>query len=188
MLSAMHPKIAVYALLSVALLLTSACPCRAQERAAMTFDRFPVEIYRGHLKMPREFHRSSGGLWQDESGKPASQPRVNFAGEYYLAVHSCGTCCRYYTLNNLHTGVEVSEVRMFDAAEPSPVTRDGRSYVPVLIFQPGSKLLIVQYALDLCTAADKHECRERYFIFEKGHFRVISRTFRSCAHERENPE
>lgn len=186
-LLAMHPKIAFCALLSVALLLASACLCGAQERGAITFDQFPVEIYRGDVKIPREFHRSSDGLWQDESGKPASRPRVNFAGEYYLAAHSCGTCCRYYTLSNLRTGGEVSGISMFDAADPSPVTRDGRTYVPILFFKPGSKLLLVQYELDLCTPEGKNECRERYFILENGHFKAISRTLRSCTREGEEP-
>lgn len=185
----MHPKIAFYVLLPVALLFGSACQCIAQEQGAIHFDQFPVEVYRGHLKVPKEFHRDSDGHWQAESGKPASRPRVNFAGEYYLAAHSCGTCCRYYTLNNLHTGDEVSEISMFDAADFSPhVTKDGRTYVPILFFKPGSKLLLVQYELDLCTAAAKNECRQRYFIFEDGHFRAISRTLRSCTREGEEPE
>jgi hypothetical protein len=114
---------------------------------------------------------------------------VNFAGEYYLAGHSCGTCCRYYTLNNLRTGAKVREVSMFDAADSNPhLTRDGRTYVPILFFKPRSKLLVVQYELDLCTSTGKNECRQRSFIFEGGHFRAISRTLRSCTREGEEPE
>ena len=184
----MRLKITFYALLPVALVVGSACNGGAQERDAIHFNQFPVEVYRGHLEIPKELHRDSEDRWQDESGKLASQPHVNFAGEYYLAVHSCGTCCRYYTLNNLRTGGRVSEVSMFDAAEPSPLTKDGRTYVPILFFNPGSKLLVVQYQLDMCTPADKNECRRRYFIFENGHFKPISRTLRSCTSEGEEPD
>lgn len=181
-------RIAFLALLSVTPLQASTGQRGAQEPGAIHFNQYPTEVYRGHIRIPREFHRDPDGLWVDDSGKPAFQPHVNFAGEYFLAVHSCGTCCRYYTLNNLRTGVEVKEVRMFDAAEPSPVTKDGRTYVPILHFKPGSTLLLVQYELDLCTAEGKNECRQRYFIFEGGHFKAISRTLRFCTHEGEEPE
>src|ERR1700733_8556543 len=100
----MCPKIIFCALLPFALLASLAYRCSAQEQEPIPFNKYPVEVYRGHVKIPPEFHKDSEGLWQDESGKPASQPQVNFAGEYYLAVHSCGTCCRYYSLNNLRTG------------------------------------------------------------------------------------
>jgi len=184
----MHAKLTSYVLFSIALF-GSACQSGAQEQGAIHFDQFPVEVYRGHLKIPQEFHKDSEGNWRDEAGKPASRPHVNFAGEFYLAAHSCGTCCRQYTLNNLRTGSEVSEISTFDAADSSPhVTKDGRTYVPILFFKPGSKLLVVQYELDPCTSADKNECRQRYFIFENGHFKAISRTLRSCSHEGEEHE
>jgi hypothetical protein len=188
-LVAMHPKAAFYTLLPVALLIGSACQSGAQEPGAIRFTQHTVDVYRGQIKIPREFHKDRDGLWQDETGKPASRPRVNFAGEYFLAVHSCGTCCRYYTLSNLRTGAEINEVGMFDASDGSPhVTRDGRDYVPILFFKPGSKLVIVQYELDLCTDAKKNECRQRYFIFENDHFKAISRTLRSCTRKGDEPE
>jgi hypothetical protein len=109
---------------------------------------------------------------------------VNFAGEYYLSGHSCGTCCRYYTLNNLRTGREVDAIRMFDAGDTPPRTKDGHTYVPILFFKPESRLLIVQYNLDLCG----NLCRQRYFVFEDGHFRAISKTLQSCTHEGDEPE
>ena len=183
----MQTKTALYALLSVALILSPAPLCAAQQQSAIRFDQYSVDIYREHAKIPREFHKDADGQWQDASGKPAFQPRVNFAGEYFLAVHSCGTCCRYYTLHNLRTGGSIREVSMFNAADPSPTTRDGRAYVPILFFKPGSKLLVVQYQLDLCTTADKNECRQRYFILENGHFKAISQTLRSCTRNGEEP-
>jgi hypothetical protein len=46
----MHPRIASYALLPIALLPGSARHCGAQERDAINFNQFPVEVYRGPLK------------------------------------------------------------------------------------------------------------------------------------------
>lgn len=108
---------------------------------------------------------------------------VNFAGEYYLVAHSCGTGCRYYTLSNLRTGGEVDEVSMFDAGEPAPHTRDGHTYVPILFFKPDSKLLIAQYALDVDKPTQTNRCRQRYFVFKNGTFKAISKTFPSCTRE-----
>ena len=113
---------------------------------------------------------------------------MNFAGEYYLAAHSCGTCCRYYTLNNLRTDGDVTKVRMFDTGDTPPVTKDGHTYVAVLYFKPDSKLLIVQYELDLCTPIENNQCRQRYFIFKDGKFTAISKTFPSCTKEGSEPE
>jgi hypothetical protein len=151
------------------------------------FNHFPVDLYHGHNKIPREFHKDTDGLWLDESGKPASAPRVNFAGEYYLAAHSCGTCCRYYTLNNLRTGGEIGQVSMFNASEPTPTTKDGHTYVPILFFKPDSRLLIVQYEFDLCTPVEHNKCRQRDFVFDDGRFRSLSKTLQSCTREGQEP-
>jgi hypothetical protein len=73
---------------------------------------------------------------------------------------------------------------MFNAGEPPPRTSDGHEYVPILIFRPGSRLLIVQYELDPCAAGEKRQCRQRYFVFEDGRFRAISEEFKTCTDER----
>jgi hypothetical protein len=176
------------AAISVALLLGSAGRCKTQVPRAIRFDQYPAQLYRGRRVVPREFHKNPDGSWQDESGKPASQPAINFAGEYYLAAHSCGTCCRYYTLDNLRQGGAVKQVGMFDATDPSPLTRDGRTYVPILFFRPDSNLLLVQYELDLCTPVVHNECRQRFFVFENGRFKAISGTLQHCPREGAEPE
>ncbi len=152
------------------------------------FNQFPVGVYHGHNKIPREFRRDTDGLWIDDSGKPAITPRVNFAGEYFLAAHSCGTCCRSYTLSNLRTGGEIRRVSMFDASEPPPTTRDGHTYLPILFFKPDSRLLIVQYQYDLCTPVEHKKCRQREFVFEDGRFRSLSKNLQSCTSEGHEPE
>jgi hypothetical protein len=156
---------------------------------AKDFGQFRVDVYPGRIKIPPGFHKDGDGLWVDESGKPASAPHVNFAGEYYLAAHSCGTCCRYYTLDDLRTGGSVDQVGMFDASDGAPhITKDGHTYVPILFFKPDSRLLIVQYELDLCTPAEQGRCRERYFVFENGRFRPISSTLLACTRVGKEPE
>jgi hypothetical protein len=173
----------------LALLCASSGLSSAQKDAkAFRFDQFPVNTYQGHLKIPRWFHGQPGGMGYDERGKLADWPHVTFAGEYYLAVHSCGTCCGYYTLNNLRTGREVTQIGMFDAGDTPPVTKDGHTYLPYLIFKPDSKLLIVQYELDLCTQTENNQCRQRYFVFKDGKITAISKTFPSCTKEGDEPE
>lgn len=182
-------KIAHCAVLAGAIFLVYLTPLVAQKDSRrFQFNQFPVDVYRGHIKVPQEFHKDRDGLWVDKSGKPASAPRVNFAGEYYLAAHSCGTCCRYYTLNNLRTGGEISRVSMFDAGDPTPTTEDGHTYVPILFFKPDSRLLIVQYELDLCAPVENNQCRQRSFVLESGRFRSVSRTLPSCNREGNEPE
>ena len=155
----------------------------------LEFDQFRVDVYHGGPKIPREFHKDRDGLWVDESGKPASAPHVNFAGEYFLAAHSCGTCCRYYTQNDLRKGGEIGQVSMFDASDRAPhVTKDGHTYVPILFFKPDSRLLIVQYELDLCTRVQHNQCRQRYFVFEDSRFHAVSKTLSSCTRQGEEPE
>jgi hypothetical protein len=104
----------------------------------MQFEQFPVKIYEGPIKIPEDLYKDSDGMWRDALGKWVSPPDVNFDGEYYLAAHSCGTGCRYYQLTNLRTGSDIRQVSMFDAGDPPPQTRDGHTYVPVLIFKPDS--------------------------------------------------
>jgi hypothetical protein len=77
---------------------------------------------------------------------------------------------------------------MFDAGEPTPITKDGHTYIPILFFKPGSRLLIVQYEYDLCTLVKHNKCRQRHFVFEDGRFRSLSKTLQSCTIEGQEPE
>jgi len=133
----MTHKVAYYAVFACAIFPVHLKPLAAQKDSrAFQFNQFPVGEYRGHIKIPREFHKDRDGDWVDEAGKPAFAPRVNFAGEYYLAGHSCGTCCRYYTLNNLRTGGKIGQIGMFDASEPTPLQK-----TVTLTFQSSSSSL-----------------------------------------------
>ncbi len=183
-LPGMKFTLASCALLAFALLCVSSELLAAQNAPrSVRFEQFPVEVYHGRAKIPGEFHKDSQGDWNDEMGKPASRPRVNFAGEYYLAAHSCGTCCRYYTLDSLRTGAGINQVRMFDAGDSPPVTRDGHAYVPILFSKPNSTLLVVQYELDPCAPEDRNLCRERYFVLKGGELKAILKTLPYCTNE-----
>jgi hypothetical protein len=189
MLNAMTYKVVRCRVLAYAIILVHLQPLAAQKDGrGFRFSQFPAAVYSGHVRIPREFHKDRDGLWVDEAGKPAFAPHVNFAGEYYLAAHSCGTCCRYYTLNNLRTGGEIRQISVFDADDATPPAKDGHTYVPILFFKPDSRLLIVQYELDPCGPGENNQCRQRYFVFEDGRFRSISKTLPSCTREGEEPE
>jgi hypothetical protein len=185
----MNLKRSCFALLGFTLLCASSGLHAAQnDTKPLQFEQFPADFYRGKLKIPRGVYKDSEGQWRDEGHKLVAPLMVNFAGEYYLAAHSCGTGCRYYTLNNLRTGRDVSQVSMFNADEPVRHTRDGHTYVPILFFKPDSILLIAQYALDVDKPTQSNQCRQRYFAFKNGTFTAISRTFPSCSREGNEPE
>jgi len=181
---AMTSKSIQCGLLNLAMLLCLAGPCVAQEEAhAIQFGQFPVKIYEGPVRTPKDLHKDSDGVWHDALNKLVEPPGVNFAGEYYLAAHSCGTGCRYYQLTNLRTGSEIGQVSMFDTGDPPPRTRDGHTYGSILFFKPDSKLLIVQYEIDPLTTKEKSQCRQRYFVLDGGRVRAISKAFTSCTRE-----
>jgi hypothetical protein len=185
----MTSKTVALALISLGIVTASAASQRVKKPTPfISFRQFPAEVYRGPLKIPRSVHQDSDGAWRDELNKWVAEPEVNFAGEYYLAGHSCGTCCRYYSLHNLHTGDALESISMFDAGDPPPETRDGHTYVPILFFRPDSRLLIVQYELDACTPKETGQCRQRYFIFANGRFRAISQALPFCTGERNAAE
>jgi hypothetical protein len=188
MLNAVIFRAAVLAILGFTIFPAPASAQGAQTTTRkFSFEQYPVKVYRGRIKLPRGVYKDSDGAWRDKLGKWVSEPEVNFAGEYYLAAHSCGTCCRYYQLTNLRTGRESNAADMFNAAEPPPRTSDGHTYVPILFFRLESRLLVVQYELDPCSAGEKTQCRQRFFVFEGGKFRAISEEFKTCTDERGKP-
>ena len=71
-----------------------------------TFENYPVQKYGGQTRLPKWIYRDKEypDMWRDKSGKATQDPEINFAGRYFLASHSCGTQCKYYTLTDLLTG------------------------------------------------------------------------------------
>ncbi len=65
------------------------------------FEDYEVSLHRGKTHLPKWIRRVSEGEWRDDLGKLVESPQVNFAGKYFVAAHSCGTGCRYYTMTDL---------------------------------------------------------------------------------------
>jgi len=102
------------------------------------FADYEVAIYRGTIHRPKWIRRVADDEWRDELGKLVEPPEINFAGKYFVSVHSCGTGCRYYTLTDLSSGRELDLLKDFGAAEPPPTTREGNPYVTDLVTHPNN--------------------------------------------------
>jgi len=147
------------------------------------FEQFPVEVYKGPIRIPPGLHKDDESAWRDALGKWVAPPEVTFAGEYYLAAHSCGTFCRYYELFNLRTGEESSQVDQFGTGEDPPKTADGHPYLTILYPRPDSRLLIAEYHLDFYDPRPRQACRQQYFVVENEKLRAISNIFPFCTEE-----
>lgn len=149
--------------------------------APPAFRNFPAKVYSGNLRIPY-YYVKSDDMWRDDMGKAVAPPKVNFAGKYYIGLHSCGTECRYYSLSDLTTGNDSSALTMFSSAgEKPPTTSDGRTYVTELLSRPDSKMIVALYHID---ASDNkpEECRERIFLLSDDEQKVspITGTTPSC--------
>jgi len=161
---------------AIALLLLFLITAASSAQNVPRFEDYPMPIYSGKINQPR-WIRHVDGERRDNLGKLADPPEVNFAGKYFIAVHSCGTGCRYYTLTDLSSGLGLDLLRDFDAREPAPKTRDGYPYVTDLITRANSKLLVAQYHVDLHGG---EECRQRAFVFDGNKITAVSKTRRTC--------
>ncbi|MDQ3816569.1 MAG: hypothetical protein M3362_02620 [Acidobacteriota bacterium] len=155
---------------------TSATPLLAQ--TLPRFEDYPAPLYRGVIHPPEWIHHNSNGTWRDALSKLVSDPEINFAGRYFICVHSCGAGCRYYTLTDLSSGRDFDLLGMFATAEPTPKTRDGRDYLAELFSRPDSRMLVAQYHIGLYQRDE--ECRERVFLFDGGRLKPITGTRRGC--------
>jgi hypothetical protein len=142
------------------------------------FEDYEISVYTGTIHRPNWIRRASADEWRDKLGKRVEPAEVNFAGKYFVSVHSCGTGCRYYTMTDLSSGREMNLLNGFGAAEPPPKTREGYPYVTDLVTRANSKLLVAQYRID---APRGEECRERAFVFEGDKLSPITGTRRAYA-------
>ena len=138
---------------------------RAEDRpSTRNFADYPAAAYTGSLRIPSYYVRDAGGVWRDDMGKQVAPVAINFAGRYYIGLHSCGTGCRYFTLSDLSNGRDSKALDMFSSHGGEPTrTKDGRSYVTELIAHPESTMLVARYHID-GSAAHTPECRERIFV------------------------
>lgn len=161
--------------------------CAAQEYSRQfQFEQYPAKVYDGPTKLPQGLHKGSDGAWHDALEKLVDEPEVTFAGEYYLAAHSCGAFCRYYQLTNLRTGVELKVLDRFACAEPRPRTPDGHPYLTILYAHPNSRLLIAEYHLDFEDPDKTETCRQQYFVLDGIKLKPISKILPFCTEDREH--
>ncbi|TDN70784.1 hypothetical protein [Paraburkholderia sp. BL10I2N1] len=145
------------------------------------FVEYSVNVYHGQLKVPA-YYKKTDGEWRDDMGKLVQPPGVNFAGKYYIGVHSCGADCRYYTLSDLVSGSDSSALDMFSNDQGHPLkTSDGRTYMTSLVSRPDSKMLVAQYHIEQGDAT-KEQCRERFFSLDDDgkEVRPITKTLNFC--------
>ena len=163
---------------SITFLLTFLClTLQVTSQKSPRFEDYEVEIYRGTIHKPKWIRHVADDEWRDEVGKLVEPPEINFAGKYFVTVHSCGTGCRYYTMTDLSSGRELDLLKDFSASEPPPKTREGYPYVTDLVTRANSKLVVAQFRID---SPRGEECRERAFILEGQKITPVSSTRRSC--------
>lgn len=153
----------------------------AGDNAVPKFSDYPSPTYSGTVHIP-SYYVKSGDVWRDDMGKEVSPPTINFAGKYYIGLHSCGTECRYYTLSDLTTGSDSKALDMFSSdGEKIQTTSDGRTYVTELISQPNSKLLVAQYHIDQ-SPSKPAECRQRMFVLDDNGDKItpVTKTLVGC--------
>lgn len=144
-------------------LAASCCYATSPNSAASDFDRYRVDVYHGPLHSLKGYTQDASVGWRDDEGKAVDPPRVNFGGRYYVATHSCGAGCRYFTMIDMETGKESGSLEMFNSEDPPPRTKEGYPYVTELVMQPDSRLLIARYHID---AQGRDLCRERTFLMD----------------------
>ncbi|MDR2152337.1 MAG: hypothetical protein LBO72_05920 [Helicobacteraceae bacterium] len=144
------------------------------------FETHSVSVYKGKIIVPDKFKKDSEGVWRDEFGKGMDEPHINFAGKYFLSLHSCGAECRYYQLADLTSGRSVSGLEMFASGDPPNLTREGYRYMTILDYGADSRAIVAQYQIDTDIVGE-YDCRERVFVFdETEQIKPISKTRYGC--------
>jgi hypothetical protein len=145
------------------------------------FSDYPVAIYTKQLRIPPCYVKT-GDVWRDDMNKRVEAPHINFAGKYYVGLHSCGAECRYYTLSDLESGRDSHAIDIFSSGGDGPTkTMEGRAYVTELVSRPDSNLLLVQYHIDAMGGLT-NECRQRTFLLNDDgeSVRPITNMIESC--------
>ncbi|WP_372437198.1 hypothetical protein ACCM60_18900 [Pseudomonas chlororaphis subsp. aureofaciens] len=153
----------------------------ADSRMPPQFSDYPTHTYTGDLVIPA-YLKKDGEVWRDDMGKIVSPPAINTAGRFYMTPHSCGTSCRYYTLNDLSNGEESQAfVRLSNDGAVPRKTKDGRDIVIDITTRPDSSLILVRYYID--RLGSPPECKASYFVLNSS-----GKSIRSVAQSLECPE
>lgn len=155
-------------------------PSHAQD-AIPIFSKYRADVYRGSLQIP-SFAKKDGRLWRDNHGKLIGQPDVNAGGRFYIARHSCGAECRYFTLSDLSSGRESMALAEFSNNGIEPMKdAQGRTTVIDLYSRPDSFLIQVKYHAE-SQDGSREICNERYFVLSKdgAKVRAITSMMHGC--------
>lgn len=130
------------------------------------FSDYPAEIYSGEWTPP-SFIKMEDDIWRDEMGKMVAPLSINTAGKFYMALHSCGTSCRYYTLTDLSSGEQSQALDAFSSQNTtSKNPNKGIITINEIITRPESFLLLIRSYNE---SADNQysNCLARYFVLSK---------------------
>ena len=141
------------------------------------FEDYNVKLYTGRIHRPNWIRRDARGDWRDELDKFVEEPTINFAGKYFVALHGCGTYCRYYTMTDLSTGRESNLLFNFGTGTEMS---DGYAYLADLITRRNSRLLVAQWRFDTSRVELRDDCRERVFVLNGAKLTPITGTQSSC--------
>lgn len=103
------------------------------------FDKYPVEVYKGKIHLPKKYKRQNN-RWIDDMGKTVTPVEINFAGRYYIGLHSCGAGCRYYSLINLADQRDFSDILDVFVSNPD----SSKKGLTVLLYEKNSRLLVAR--------------------------------------------
>lgn len=117
------------------------------------FDQYKIDVSKEPIQIPSGY-TYKGDMWVDELGKRVDPVKINFAGQYYLGLHSCGAGCRYYTLNNLENKQDLSALLDQFTSNPD----EGKNTFIQLFYQKNSRLLIARYFKN-DTFKEYHDCQ-----------------------------
>ena len=164
----------------IGIALSIALCCLPQLLAAQSgqrFENYEVKLYRGRIHRPNWIRHVADGEWRDELDKVVEEPTINFAGKYFVALHGCGTYCRYYTMTDLSTGRESNLLFKFGTGTRMS---DGYAYLADLITRRNSRLLVAQWRFDSSRVELRNDCRERVFVLNGTKLTPITGIRRRC--------
>jgi len=131
-----------------------------------SFENYRAQRYRGKIHLPKWISHDDENEWRDDLGKVVSEPKINFAGKYFMATHSCGTSCSYHTLTDLSTGQDLDLLKRFNNGEDQIVNEEEiHSYHTDLFVQPDSNMIIARKC-GLSWEGEEVNCQESVFLFK----------------------
>jgi hypothetical protein len=154
----------------------------AGQTARPSFGKYSVSVYRGETHFPAWARHIEGSEWRNEQNKLISNPLINFAGRYYIAVNSLGAGAWYFSMTDLRSGRDLSLLDRFATTENSPTLPNGNHFAVSLTYRPNSRLLKARFQQQ-DWAASSGPCYERYFVLARPGLRPVGAKRYRCIDE-----